>query len=110
MEFKKVTLANVDQILKCTHVSDFSESNFTIGILLLWADEYDRDYYEEDDTMIFRGKSPHSHLYYSYPIGKNPGKILAQLPRPCTLLYVPESKIALFPNEEKTLFDMYPKS
>lgn len=103
MEFKKVTLDTVNQIIHCTHLSDFSESNFTIGILLLWADEYDLYYYEEDETMIFRGKSPRAHVYYSYPIGKNPSKILAKLPRPCTLMYVPESKIGEFDTYEKTL-------
>ena len=97
MEFKRVTIQNIDRIKPYILSKDFQSSSFTLGVLFLWADDYKLSYCEEDETIIFRGYSTRNNLYYSYPLGKNPWKLLNQLPKPYTLLYVPEHRISEFP-------------
>lgn len=83
LEFTKLELKHIPQIQPYFLRQKRRLCDCTIGSTLMWRDYFDNCFAIEDDTLVFRSRYLDGKYAFTFPIGKEPGRMLDRVEEYC---------------------------
>lgn len=107
MNYKSLTLKDIEIIRPFCHKIQSRTCDFTIGGMFMWRDFYNMQYAIEDSTLYSRLRDQNNNIYYNVPISEDIPTAIRRLityeERPLRFCTVPERFLSVFWNYDSKI-------
>ena len=112
MEFKKVTLGEIDVLRTRLQFAESNICDFSVGGIVMWRDFFCTEYAIVNDTLLFKylvTAAGQKRYMFSYPVGPDAAGALSAVAEYCDVEEIPLSFCTITDEELEVLSRRYPR-